>query len=84
VGVGEMQHPDSKIRISADEEVTREDFAFWIKSMREGLTLSHEEMAEIIGVSPSTVKKYEKGRQLPKDPFLVVNNIRGYIKSRRK
>lgn len=72
------------VYISENEVVTKTEFAFYMKNVRISLGLSQEEMAQIIGMSVDTVKKYETGKRIPKDPYKVVTAIREYIKTKRK
>jgi DNA-binding transcriptional regulator YiaG len=74
----------SEVVISQKEVVSREEFAFYIKSMRKSIRLSRSDFGKIIEVNAHTVKQYEDGKQIPQDPYTVVTAIRQYIKSRRK
>lgn len=70
----------SNPRISTIKEYTAEELGKLIKDAREYDGRTRIEVAEIIGISPNTLKMYEDGkRMITTDVFLALNQLYGEI-----
>lgn len=78
-----MRNADSEVFITQHETIERKEFAFYIKTMRKSLGLTHEQLAELFETSIANVKKYEKGDKIPYDPYLVIYSLREYIRGNK-
>lgn len=72
------------VKISQEEEVTREEFAFYVKSLRESLDLNIEQLAEKLQKPTTSIRNYETGKQIPRDPFTYITSLRNLVKQKRK
>lgn len=53
-------------QIDEDEKEAMLDFGHYVASIRVGLSLSQREFAQIINVSPQTIRSWEQGKRFPR------------------
>lgn len=67
-----------------EEYINKNDFADFVKFMRESINLSKREFADAIGVTDYTVYNWEFAKSMPKKVHAVIKNIRETVKFRIK
>jgi DNA-binding transcriptional regulator YiaG len=66
------------------EKVSPEDFADYVKFMRESLKINQFDFADAIGVPVSSIRNWEEGNSYPGNINRIIANIRHVVKSRIK
>lgn len=74
---------DVILKLGKDDTCTLEEFQYYVRNMREHLGMSQAEMARYLVVSQTTVKNWEQGKRIPKDPYTTINAIRHLLKRER-
>lgn len=64
------------------EEITIEEFADFVKFMRQSTGLSQLKFGDAVGVSGTLICKWEKAIHYPRDMYKIVENIRHVVKGR--
>lgn len=76
--------PEKYVHITQKEVVTREEFCYYIKSLRLSRHITIEELSKLMQIDPSMIYRYEKGERVPYDPFSYVEALKEVIKTKRK
>ncbi|MCM3651311.1 helix-turn-helix domain-containing protein [Metabacillus litoralis] len=67
-----------------EDKLTKEEFADFVRFMRQSINLSQKDFADALGVSNTTVSKWEQAYFMPHRAKLIIKNIRTVVKSRIK
>lgn len=67
-----------------EEKLTKQEFADFVRFMRQSIGLSQLDFADDVGVSIHAVKRWESAKALPKLIHLVIKDIRDAVKLRIK
>lgn len=66
------------------EEITSEEFADFVRFMRQSTGLSQKKFGDAVGVTSTAIGHWELGKHYPRDMHKVINNIRHVVKERIK
>lgn len=65
-----------------EERVTKEDFSFYLKNMREFLGMSKKDFAESLKIPQTSYYTYEKGKTLPSNWERIQERIQLLVKKK--
>jgi transcriptional regulator with XRE-family HTH domain len=60
------------------DDIQKEDFAEYVKNMRNSAGLTQRSLADSLGISVATVKNYEDSskKRMPKDQYAFIRELR--------
>lgn len=65
-----------------DEWVSLEEFAFWLKNVRQTLGMSQKELSDHLCYPEWVISRYERGEQSPPDSYIFIQQVRILLKKK--